>query len=232
MSGTALHTLFDVAAWLAAGAGIWWLSRARGLQFPSQSFELSYIAALVFGAGTRRLSVRHAEPVAVGPGRHRAIGRGRAGRRHRRDRALQMAATASRFAPARVLRCRSPSASRSAGSAAISPASTISPMARRRRCPGDMISATAFSRHPVQLYESLAMAAFAGALYRGCPPARRISSSTNGFYLALGLVRPAALPLGVLQALWRVDRPSDIVPPAVARRSWSMPSSCLRRRLP
>src|SRR5215831_14865965 len=51
MSGAALHTLFDVAAWLAAGAAIWWLSRVRGLQFPSQSFEMPYIAALMFGAG-------------------------------------------------------------------------------------------------------------------------------------------------------------------------------------
>jgi len=51
MSGTALHTIFDVAAWLAAFAAVWWLSRVRGLQFPSQSFELPYIAALVFGAG-------------------------------------------------------------------------------------------------------------------------------------------------------------------------------------
>ena len=30
---------------------MWWLSRVRGLQFPSQSFELPYVAALVFGAG-------------------------------------------------------------------------------------------------------------------------------------------------------------------------------------
>lgn len=46
-----LHAIFDVAAWCAAGVAIWWLSRARGLQFPQQSFELSYIAALMFGAG-------------------------------------------------------------------------------------------------------------------------------------------------------------------------------------
>ena len=50
MSGALLHTLFDVLAWLAAVAAIFWLSR-RGLRFPSQSFELPYIAALVFGAG-------------------------------------------------------------------------------------------------------------------------------------------------------------------------------------
>jgi prolipoprotein diacylglyceryltransferase len=51
MSGAVLHAIFDIAAWLAAFAAIWWLARVRGLQFPSQSFELPYIAALVFGAG-------------------------------------------------------------------------------------------------------------------------------------------------------------------------------------
>ncbi|MBR0796612.1 prolipoprotein diacylglyceryl transferase [Bradyrhizobium jicamae] len=51
MSGAGLHAIFDVAAWGAACAAIWWLSRVRGLQFPRQSFELPYVAALVFGAG-------------------------------------------------------------------------------------------------------------------------------------------------------------------------------------
>jgi prolipoprotein diacylglyceryltransferase len=51
MSGAVLHAIFDVAAWLAAGAAIWWLARVRRIPFPSQSFELPYIAALVFGAG-------------------------------------------------------------------------------------------------------------------------------------------------------------------------------------
>jgi phosphatidylglycerol:prolipoprotein diacylglycerol transferase len=51
MSGAGLHTIFDVAAWCAAGLAIWWLSRRRGLQFPAQSFQLPYLAALVFGAG-------------------------------------------------------------------------------------------------------------------------------------------------------------------------------------
>ncbi|UWU92461.1 prolipoprotein diacylglyceryl transferase [Bradyrhizobium sp. CB1015] len=50
MSGAFLHTLFDILAWLAAAAAVYWLSR-RGLQFPAQSFALPYIAALVFGAG-------------------------------------------------------------------------------------------------------------------------------------------------------------------------------------
>jgi phosphatidylglycerol---prolipoprotein diacylglyceryl transferase len=51
MSGTALHTIFDIAAWLGACLAISWLSRRRQLQFPKQSFELPYLAALLFGAG-------------------------------------------------------------------------------------------------------------------------------------------------------------------------------------
>src|ERR1700739_3535097 len=51
MSGAVLHAIFDILAWLAAVAALWWLSRVRALQFPTQSFELPYIAALVFGAG-------------------------------------------------------------------------------------------------------------------------------------------------------------------------------------
>ncbi|SDH00888.1 Prolipoprotein diacylglyceryl transferase [Bradyrhizobium sp. Rc2d] len=50
MSGAFLHTVFDIAAWLAAAAAVYWLSRRR-LEFPAQSFALPYIAALVFGAG-------------------------------------------------------------------------------------------------------------------------------------------------------------------------------------
>ena len=43
--------MFDIAAWLAAGAAAWWLSRVRSLAFPKQSTEWPYIAALMFGAG-------------------------------------------------------------------------------------------------------------------------------------------------------------------------------------
>jgi len=51
MDGAALHVIFDIAAWLAAGLAGVWLSRIRGLTFPLQSFELPYLAVLVFGAG-------------------------------------------------------------------------------------------------------------------------------------------------------------------------------------
>ena len=51
MSGATLHIVFDIVAWLAAGTAAVWLSRAMRLRFPTQSFALPYIAALVFGAG-------------------------------------------------------------------------------------------------------------------------------------------------------------------------------------
>jgi prolipoprotein diacylglyceryltransferase len=50
MSGAFLHIIFDIAAWLVAVTTVWWLSRRR-LAFPAQSFEMPYVAALVFGAG-------------------------------------------------------------------------------------------------------------------------------------------------------------------------------------
>jgi prolipoprotein diacylglyceryltransferase len=51
MSGASLHVIFDIAAWLAAGLAAHWLSRVKQIRFPTQSLQLPYIAALVFGAG-------------------------------------------------------------------------------------------------------------------------------------------------------------------------------------
>jgi prolipoprotein diacylglyceryltransferase len=52
MSGTLLHIGFDVLAWAAAALSFIWLTRRAGVRFPpSRSHDLSYLAALVFGAG-------------------------------------------------------------------------------------------------------------------------------------------------------------------------------------
>lgn len=51
MSGAVLHAIFDIVAWLAAGAAGLWLSRVRRLAFPLQSTTMPYIATLLFGAG-------------------------------------------------------------------------------------------------------------------------------------------------------------------------------------
>jgi len=52
MSGTLLHIGFDVLAWATAGLSYIWLTRSARVSFlPSRSHDLSYLAALVFGAG-------------------------------------------------------------------------------------------------------------------------------------------------------------------------------------
>lgn len=51
MDGAVLHAIFDVAAWLSAAAAGWWLARGARVSFPKQSTEWPYVAALVFGAG-------------------------------------------------------------------------------------------------------------------------------------------------------------------------------------
>jgi prolipoprotein diacylglyceryltransferase len=53
MNGTLLHVGFDVAAWLAAGLSLLWITRRAGVCFPpSPSADLGYMAVLLFGAGT------------------------------------------------------------------------------------------------------------------------------------------------------------------------------------
>jgi phosphatidylglycerol:prolipoprotein diacylglycerol transferase len=52
MNGAILHTGFDIIAWAAAGASIYWVTRRSGRQFPAvPEGDWRYIAVLVFGAG-------------------------------------------------------------------------------------------------------------------------------------------------------------------------------------
>jgi prolipoprotein diacylglyceryltransferase len=52
MSGTLLHIGFDVLAWAAAALSFIWLTRRAGVHFPPvRSHDLSYLAALMCGAG-------------------------------------------------------------------------------------------------------------------------------------------------------------------------------------
>ena len=207
MTGAVLHAIFDVAAWLAAfAAGLVAVARPRQSEFPSQSFELPYIAALRVRRRPRRLSVRHAESLAVAAGGHRPLGRRRAGRRHRRGRALQWRA-GIRGSHRRALRAAARRRHRGR------PHRLLLRGPRRfhlrhadQRCPGASISATA--SRAIRCSSTRA------------PRWRRSRSSTslrprprrpwvidNGFYLAVGFYGAAALRLGIPQALWRADRP-------------------------
>jgi phosphatidylglycerol---prolipoprotein diacylglyceryl transferase len=51
MHGALIHVGFDVLAWMAAGASALWLSRGRAVAFPAVTRDLPYLAAVLFGAG-------------------------------------------------------------------------------------------------------------------------------------------------------------------------------------
>jgi prolipoprotein diacylglyceryltransferase len=52
MDGFVIHASFDVLAWLAAGVAALWLTRTGRVTFPvPQPLRLSYLTALIFGAG-------------------------------------------------------------------------------------------------------------------------------------------------------------------------------------
>jgi prolipoprotein diacylglyceryltransferase len=52
MDGTGLHIAFDAIAWLAAGLSLAWLTRRLHVRFPAAPpRDFSYVAALIFGAG-------------------------------------------------------------------------------------------------------------------------------------------------------------------------------------
>jgi prolipoprotein diacylglyceryltransferase len=52
MDGFVIHASFDLLAWLAAGAAALWLARTGRVTFPvPQPLRLAYLAALIFGAG-------------------------------------------------------------------------------------------------------------------------------------------------------------------------------------
>jgi len=52
MGGFLVHAAFDALAWIAAGAAALWLKRSGRVLFPvPQQLRLRYLAALVFGAG-------------------------------------------------------------------------------------------------------------------------------------------------------------------------------------
>jgi phosphatidylglycerol---prolipoprotein diacylglyceryl transferase len=50
MSGVQIHVAFDVLAWLAAGLAALWLSRMERIPFPAVTTDMSYLATLMLGA--------------------------------------------------------------------------------------------------------------------------------------------------------------------------------------
>jgi len=178
-----LHAIFDVAAWCAAGAAMWWLSRVRGLQFPKQSFELSYIAALMFGAGLGAylfgtLNLWFSGQSGIARSVEGALAGGIFAIELYKWRAGITLRTGARFAlPLAVgiavgrLGCYF---------AGLDDFTYGTPTT----LPWGHDFGDGIHRHPVQIYESLAMAAFA-VFYVLAVLNRNSFIVTNGFYLAL-----------------------------------------------
>jgi phosphatidylglycerol:prolipoprotein diacylglycerol transferase len=202
MNGAALHAIFDVAAWCAAFVAVWWLSRVRGLHFPSQSFELPYIAALVFGAGLGAYLFGTLNLWLSGmPGIARSV----------------EGAIAGGVVAIELYKWRAGISLRTGARFALPLAVGIA--IGRLGCyfaglddftygtPTTLAWAHDFgdgvARHPVQLYESAAMAAFA-IFYAVAVVKRNSFIIANGFYLALGYY-------GLQRFVWEFLKPYGAV---------------------
>ena len=188
MSGAGLHAIFDVAAWLAAGLSGWWLQRFRRAQlhaqpFPSQSFQWPYLAALLFGAGIGAYLFGTLNLWLSGlPGIARSV----------------EGALAGGIVAIELYKWRAGITARTGARFALPLAVGIS--VGRLGCyfaglddftygtptslPWGHDFGDGISRHPVQIYESLAMAAFA-VFYVSAVLRRRDFVVANGFYLVL-----------------------------------------------
>jgi phosphatidylglycerol---prolipoprotein diacylglyceryl transferase len=198
MSGAGLHTIFDVAAWLVAGLAIWWLSRRRGLRFPAQSFQLPYLAALLFGAGLGAFLFGSLNLWLSGlPGLARSIEGALAGGIVAIELYKWMAGisvrTGARFAlPLAIgivigrIGCYL---------AGLDDFTYGTPTA----LPWGHDFGDGTSRHPVQLYEGAAMAAFA-AYYVVAVIRRNSFVIANGFYLVL-------IYYGLQRFIWEFFKP-------------------------
>lgn len=197
MSGALLHTIFDVLAWLAAAASVWWLSR-RGLRFPAQSFALPYIAALVFGAGIGAYLFGSANLWLSGQsGIARSVEGALAGgivavEIYKWSEGISLR-TGARFALPLALGI----AIGRLGCyfAGLDDFTYGTPTA----LPVGHDFGDGVLRHPVQLYESAAMAMFALA-YVGSVLNRNAFTITNGFYLVLAYY-------GAQRFLWEFLKP-------------------------
>jgi len=198
MSGAVLHAILDILAWLAAFAAIWWLSRVRGVQFPSQSFELTYIAALIFGAGLGAYLFGTLNLWLSGQG---GLARSVEG------------ALAGGIVAVELYKWRNGITLRTGARFALPLAVGIA--IGRIGCylaglddftygtptalPWGHDFGDGIMRHPVQLYESFAMAAFA-VFYVAAVFRRDQYVLTNGFYLALAFY-------GLQRFLWEFFKP-------------------------
>jgi prolipoprotein diacylglyceryltransferase len=199
MSGSLLHIGFDLLAWIAAALSLTWLTRGAGVQFPpSPAGDWHYIAVLVFGAGVGAVLLGSAN---LWLSRQAGFARSIEG------------AIAGGILAVELYKRRAHIATRTGARFALPLA--IGVAVGRIGCylaglddftygtptalPWGHDFGDGIARHPVQLYESAAMAGFA-LLY----VARVLKNDRfvieNGFYLAVGYY-------GLQRFLWEFFKP-------------------------
>jgi prolipoprotein diacylglyceryltransferase len=184
MNGIVTHGAFDALAWLAAGAAALWLTRIAKVPFPAVTTDLPYLAAILLGAGIGAYAFGTANMWLSGVA---GIGRSVEG------------AVAGGIVAVELYK-------RAAGIRTRTGARFALPLAvgvavGRIGCylaglddftygtpttlPWGHDFGDGIARHPVQLYESAAMAGFA-AFYVAAVRLRDPFVIDNGFYLAAG----------------------------------------------
>ena len=185
MDGTLIHSAFDAMAWLAAGLSLFWLTKYAHVRFPTApTGGLGYIATLVFGAGVGAVLFGSANLwLSHLPGIARSIegaifGGIVAVELYKRVAGITVR-TGARFAlPLAVGVAVGRIGCFFSG---LDDFTHGTPTA----LPWGHDFGDGIARHPVQLYESAAMAAFAAFyLWRALRNDRFVTD--NGFYLAVG----------------------------------------------
>jgi phosphatidylglycerol---prolipoprotein diacylglyceryl transferase len=199
MSSFLIHAAFDVLAWLAAGMAALWITRSRRLAFPvPEPLRPSYLAALLIGAGLGAYALGSANLWLSGqPGLARSI----------------EGAVVGAIVAIEIYKRRAGIAGRTGARFALPFA--IGVAVGRIGCflsglddfthgtpttlPWGHDFGDGIARHPVQLYESAAMALFA-VVYMS----RVVNGSRfwidQGFYLAVGFY-------GLQRFVWEFVKP-------------------------
>src|SRR5712671_7864171 len=217
MSSVLIHGTFDVLAWLAAGLAAWWLGRVEKVTFPAVTTDLPYLAAVLLGAGMGAYIFGTANLWLSGvPGIARSIegavvGGIAAVELYKRSIGIRMR-TGARFAlPLAVgvaigrLGCYL---------AGLDDFTYGTPTT----LPWGHDFGDGIARHPVQLYESAAMAGFA-IVYIVAVVRRNGFVIDNGFYLVLAFYGAQRFVWEFLKPYAALIGPFDLVSSAVACHS-------------
>src|ERR1700730_7584864 len=199
MSGATLHAIFDVIAWACAGLSIYWVTRRAGVCFPAApASDWHYIAVLVFGAGVGAVAFGTLNLwLSQQPGLARSIEGAIAGgivavELYKR-RAGIVTRTGARFAlPLAVGTAVGRIGCYLAGLDDFTYGTATA-------LPWGHDFGDGIARHPVQLYEGAAIAAFALVYVVRVRRNERFVIE-NGFYLAVGYY-------GLQRLLWEFIKP-------------------------